>query len=79
MTKLKIVKTEHQLIKQRLIRHKEVQSKTGLGVSFVYPIMKACEFPQRLNLFERRVTWIKLDINAWIASPIAAHKAAMEA
>lgn len=59
----------------RLIRRKEVQAKTGLGASSIYAMMKSGEFPQCLNLSERRVAWIESDVNQWIANRIAEHKA----
>lgn len=59
----------------RLIRRKEVQTKTGLGASSIYAMMKSGEFPQCLNLSERRVAWIESDVNQWIAKRIAEHKA----
>lgn len=62
----------------RLIRRKEVQTKTGLGASSIYAMMKSGEFPLCLNLSERRVAWIESDINQWIANRIAQHKAVQE-
>lgn len=67
---------------QRLIRRKEVQEKTGLGASSIYAMMKQGNFPQCLNLSERRVAWIESDIDQWICERIASHKttiATMEA
>ena len=61
--------------KTRLIRRKEVQAKTGLGASSIYAMMKNGEFPQCLNLSERRVAWIESEVDAWIANRIAQHKA----
>lgn len=60
---------------QRLIRRKEVQAKTGLGASSIYAMMKSGEFPQCLNLSERRVAWIESDIDLWISERIKSHKA----
>ena len=60
---------------QRLIRRKEVQAKTGLGASYIYAMMKSGEFPQCLNLSERRVAWIESDIDKWIAERVANHRA----
>ena len=60
---------------QRLIRRKEVQAKTGLGASSIYAMMKSGEFPQCLNLSERRVAWIESDIDKWISERIKSHKA----
>ena len=71
MTLSKSQQTENQ----RLIRRKEVQAKTGLGASSIYAMMKSGEFPQCLNLSERRVAWIESDINKWIAERVANHRA----
>lgn len=71
MTLSKSQQTENQ----RLIRRKEVQAKTGLGASSIYALMKTGEFPQCLNLSERRVAWIESDIDAWIAERVASHRA----
>ena len=71
MTLSKSQQTENQ----RLIRRKEVQAKTGLGASSIYALMKTGEFPQCLNLSERRVAWIESDIDAWIAERVANHRA----
>jgi prophage regulatory protein len=38
-------------------------------------MMKNGEFPQCLNLSERRVAWIESEVDAWIANRIAQHKA----
>jgi prophage regulatory protein len=64
---------------QRLIRRKEVQAKTGLGASSIYAMMKSGEFPQCLNLSERRVAWIESDVDNWITERIASHKATIAA
>lgn len=60
---------------QRLIRRKEVQAKTGLGVSSIYALMKVGKFPKSLYISERRVAWIEAEIDQWIAERIAVHKA----
>ncbi|ENX58156.1 MULTISPECIES: helix-turn-helix transcriptional regulator [Acinetobacter] len=67
--------SKNNQVEPRLIRRKEVQTKTGLGASSIYAMMKSGEFPQCLNLSERRVAWIESDINQWIANRIAEHKA----
>ncbi|ERS03246.1 hypothetical protein Q674_09915 [Acinetobacter sp. COS3] len=64
-----------QIENQRLIRRKEVQTKTGLGASSIYAMMKNGEFPECLNLSERRVAWIESEVDQWIANRIAQHKA----
>jgi len=67
--------SKNQQTEQRLIRRKEVQTKTGLGASSIYAMMKNGEFPQCLNLSERRVAWIESEVDQWIANRIAQHKA----
>lgn len=71
MTLSKSQQTENN----RLIRRKEVQEKTGLGASSIYAMMRSGDFPQCLNLSERRVAWIESDIDSWVADRIAKHKA----
>ena len=71
MTLSKVRQTENV----SLIRRKEVQAKTGLGASSIYAMMKSGEFPQCLNLSERRVAWIESDIDKWIAERVANHRA----
>lgn len=71
--------SKNNQVEPRLIRRKEVQTKTGLGASSIYAMMKSGEFPQCLNLSERRVAWVESDINQWIANRIAEHKAVQEA
>ena len=64
---------EQQAENQRLIRRKEVQSKTGLGASSIYAMMKNGTFPKCLKLSERRVAWIESEVDQWIADRIAQH------
>lgn len=71
MTASKNQQTENN----RLIRRTEVQSKTGLGASSIYAMMKQGKFPQCMSLSERRVAWLESDIDQWIAERVASHKA----
>lgn len=73
MTTSKNQQTENN----RLIRRKEVQDKTGLGASSIYAMMKQGDFPQCLNLSERRVAWIESDIDRWICERITKHQASV--
>ncbi len=66
--------SKNQQTEPRLIRRKEVQTKTGLGASSIYAMMKNGEFPLCLNLSKRRVAWIESEIDQWIANRIAQHK-----
>ncbi|MEG2158176.1 MAG: AlpA family transcriptional regulator [Bacteroidaceae bacterium] len=67
------ISKEQQAVNQRLIRRKEVQTKTGLGASSIYAMMKLGTFPKCLKLSERRVAWIESDVDQWIVDRIAQH------
>ena len=71
MTASKNKQTENQ----RLIRRKEVQTKTGLCTSSIYALMKKGDFPQSLRISIRRVAWIESEVDQWISDRIASHKA----
>ena len=71
MTASKNKQTENQ----RLIRRKEVQTKTGLCTSSIYALMKKGDFPQSLQISIRRVAWIESEVDQWISDRIASHKA----
>jgi prophage regulatory protein len=67
--------TENQNVKSiRLIRRKEVQSKTGLGASSIYALMDQDKFPKPITLSVRRVAWIESDIDQWVAERISKHQ-----
>lgn len=61
----------------RLIRRKEVQTKTGLGASSIYAMMQQGTFPKAVNISERRVAWIESEVDTWIAERIANHRASI--
>jgi prophage regulatory protein len=71
MTASKNKQTENQ----RLIRRKEVQTKTGLCASSIYTLMKKGDFPQSLQISIRCVAWIESEVDQWISDRIASHKA----
>ena len=50
----------------RLIRLKEVMSRTGLGRTSIYNFMNAGTFPKSVQLGERAVAWVDEEIDAWI-------------
>lgn len=68
---------EQQIENQRLICRKEVQTKTSLGASSIYAMMKQGKFPKAVNISERRVAWIESDVDSWIAERISSHKASI--
>lgn len=62
---------------KRFIRRKAVQSKTGLGASSIYALMKRGKFPKAITLSERRVAWLESDVDQWIAERIAITEASI--
>jgi len=66
-----------QIESKRLIRRKEVQSKTGLGASSIYALMKKDKFPKAITLSERRVAWLESDVDQWISERIAITEASI--
>ena len=66
---------ENQIENLRLIRRKEVQTKTGLGAASIYAMMQQGTFPKAVNISERRVAWIESEVDAWIAERVAKHRA----
>lgn len=58
-------------MRNKLIRIKEVMSRTGLGRSTVYKYMSLGLFPQQVKLHTRAVAWIESEVDAWIEDSIA--------
>ena len=54
----------------RLIRMKEVISKTGLSRSRIYQYIGEGRFPASLSLGGRSVCWIESEVDKWIANTI---------
>ena len=57
---------------ERLISMKEVTSRVPFTKVHVYRLIKRGEFPDRVKIGKRRVCWRESDIDAWIASKVAA-------
>lgn len=56
----------------RLIRKPEVLSRTGLGNTTLYALVKQGRFPPPLPIAGRAVAWREIDINGWISDRITA-------
>jgi prophage regulatory protein len=56
----------------RLIRKPEVLSRTGLGNTTLYALVKQGRFPPPLPIAGRAVAWREIDINGWISDRISA-------
>jgi prophage regulatory protein len=57
----------------RMLRIAEVSRMTGPGKTSIYALLAAGKFPMRVQLTDHTVVgWVEADIQAWIASRIAA-------
>ena len=74
MTNIKLVETENQKIKQRLINRKEVEDRTSLKASSIYGKMRDGTFPKCIKLSDRRVAWIESEVQAWIDQCISSNE-----
>lgn len=54
----------------RLIRMKEVISKTGLSRSRIYQYIGEGKFPASVSLGERSVCWVESEVDKWIENVI---------
>ncbi|MGE8445881.1 AlpA family transcriptional regulator [Comamonas sediminis] len=50
----------------RVLKLKDVLSKTGLGKTTLYKLIGLSEFPKPISLGLRSVGWIENEIEAWI-------------
>jgi len=59
---------EHQetVMNMKLIRIKEVMSRTGLARSTVYKYISENNFPKPIKLGSRAVAWVESEIEGWI-------------
>lgn len=55
----------------RLLDLKEVKQITRLSRSSIYSYIKKARFPKAVKIGERKVGWIKAEIDAWMAEKIA--------
>lgn len=60
----------------RFIRRREVQKLTGLGASSIYQLQRMGNFPQSVQISERRVAWVESEVVEWISQRIADRPAA---
>ena len=52
----------------RLLRLREVQSRTALGRSSIYRMMRDGSFPEPLKVGVRPVRWRESEIEGWLAA-----------
>ncbi len=58
----------------KILRLREVLSRTGLSRSTIYEIVGKGTFPKPINLAPRAVGWLESEIDTWIAERIAASR-----
>lgn len=60
---------------ESIIRIQAVKTQTGLSRSSIYGLIKLGEFPKQIRLSNgRAVGWIASEVNAWLASRVAASR-----
>lgn len=59
----------------RLLRRDEVSDRTGLSATTIWRMQRAGNFPKSVPISAGLVGWIESEVNAWIASRIAARDA----
>ena len=52
----------------RLLRLSEVQTRTALGRSTIYRLMRNGDFPEPLKIGARAVRWRESEIEEWLAA-----------
>lgn len=56
--------------RDRILRLREVQHRTGRSRSTIYEYMGAGQFPKCIPIGGRNVGWLESEIDAWIAACI---------
>lgn len=56
---------------QKIIRRREVQTKTGKSRSSMYADISRGNFPKPIKIGSRAVGWLESDVDAWIESRVA--------
>lgn len=56
------------LMRDRILRLKDVKDRVGLSRATIYRRIKQTEFPASVSLGGSSIGWRESDINAWIAS-----------
>jgi prophage regulatory protein len=57
-----------------ILKRKDVEARTKLSRSSIYAAIKANTFPAPIALGEKSVGWLEHEIDAWIASRVAASR-----
>lgn len=68
------VSQEQKTENPRLLKRKEVETKTSMAASTIYAEIAKGKFPKPVQLSPRRVAWLESEIDKWIAERIANRK-----
>lgn len=58
----------------RIITKRELRQMVPYSPQYILKLEKRGRFPKRIRLGERRVGWLLSDVEAWIATCVAAGK-----
>lgn len=61
----------------KLIRVKEVAARTGKSRPRIYADIAAGKFPPPVRIGDRAVAWVDEEVDAWMASRVAARDTAL--
>jgi prophage regulatory protein len=65
--------TMNPFIKQSLLRLSDVRSRTGLGKTKIYQLIRDKKFPRPVHPADSRLSgWASLEIDAWIDEQVSA-------
>ena len=56
----------------RLLRRRDVESRTGLKKSMLYELMQGGQFPRPIPLAGQTVAWPEAEVDAWVRARLEA-------
>ncbi len=62
----------------RMLRRREVETRTGLSRSTIYELMAKGSFPKPVLLGSKIVCWIEQEIEAWLQAKIEHNRRAVK-
>lgn len=60
----------------RLLKAKEVATKTSVSVPQIHRLVRLGRFPAPIKVSEARSAWVEAEINEWISSIITENRSA---
>ncbi len=61
-------------ISNKIVRLPQVIQKTGLSRSTLYSLINSGDFPQKIKLSPRAMSFLESEIDSWIADRVTASK-----